>query len=131
MLRASITKDTQHIKVMNNNKSLLALVLFPFAPFLSFLTACTNLRNRANGIVFVLFYSLFGYCHTFNDVRSDSYRKAEIFKYYFSVVGKTCTYVNTCSMTYFMFYKFINALQKLQPTSGCSITHKCGELHKN
>ena len=84
MLRASITKDTQHIKVMNNNKSLLALVLFPFAPFLSFLTACTNLRNRANGIVFVLFYSLFGYCHTFNDIRSDSYRKAEIFKYYFS-----------------------------------------------
>jgi hypothetical protein len=26
-------------------------------------------------VVFVLFFALFGYCHTFTDIRSDSYRK--------------------------------------------------------
>lgn len=60
---------------MRKDTSLIALILFPFLPFLSFLIACANLKGRVNGIVFVLFYGLFGYCHTFEDIRVDSYRK--------------------------------------------------------
>lgn len=61
---------------------LLSILLFPISPFLSFLLACTNLKERGNGVVFVLFYALFGYCHTFTDVRADSYRKFISFKYH-------------------------------------------------
>lgn len=61
---------------------LLSILLFPISPFLSFLFACTNLKERGNGVVFVLFYALFGYCHTFTDVRADSYRKFESFRYH-------------------------------------------------
>lgn len=64
--------------------NILALILFPIYPFLSFLIACTNLRNRANGFVFVLFYALFGYCHTFADMRTDAFRKAADFRSHFS-----------------------------------------------
>lgn len=64
--------------------NLLALVIFPFAPFLSFLMACLNLREKANGVVFVLFYALFGFCHSFEDIRADSFRKAVNFKEHFS-----------------------------------------------
>ena len=60
--------------------NLLAILLFPIFPFLSFLIACTNLKGRANGVVFVLFYALFGFCHTFRDIRSDAFRKAEDLK---------------------------------------------------
>ena len=63
------------LSIMHKDKSLLAIVLFPFLPFLAFLIACTDLRKRGNGVVFVLFYGLFGFCHTFEDVRADSYRK--------------------------------------------------------
>lgn len=61
---------------------LLSILLFPISPFLSFLFACTNLKERGNGVVFVLFYALFGYCHTFTDVRADSYRKFVSFRYH-------------------------------------------------
>lgn len=63
--------------------NLLAILLFPIFPFLSFLIACTNLKSRVNGVVFVLFYSLFGFCHTFGDIRSDAFRKAENFASHF------------------------------------------------
>ena len=33
------------------------------------------MRSRVSQVVFVLFFALFGYCHTFTDIRSDSYRK--------------------------------------------------------
>ena len=66
---------------MHKDYSIIAILLFPFLPFLSFLIACTDLRRRANGIVFILFYGLFGYCHTFDDIRADSYRKMLEFSY--------------------------------------------------
>lgn len=53
----------------------MSLVFFILAPFLTFIASCTNLERRANQIVFVLFFALFGYCHTFEDTRADSYRK--------------------------------------------------------
>ena len=52
---------------------------FFFFPFLAFISACRSLQNRWNGIVFVLFFGLFGYTHAFTDIRADSYRK---FLYY-------------------------------------------------
>lgn len=58
---------------------LTAILIFPIAPFLSFLCACTNLKNKFNGAVFILFYGLFGFTHTFSDIRADSYRKAWLF----------------------------------------------------
>lgn len=53
----------------------MSLVFFILVPFLTFIASCTNLERRANQIVFVLFFALFGYCHTFEDTRADSYRK--------------------------------------------------------
>lgn len=44
-------------------------------PFLTFIYSCIDLRKRSAQIVFVLFFGLFGYCHTFEDTRSDGYRK--------------------------------------------------------
>ncbi len=67
---------------MRNNNSLIALVLFPFCPFLAFIQSIFNLRNKFNQIVFVLFFGLFGYCHTFTDIRADSYRKYEYFNWF-------------------------------------------------
>lgn len=52
---------------------------FFFFPFFAFISACRSLQNRWNGIVFVLFFGLFGYTHAFTDIRADSYRK---FLYY-------------------------------------------------
>lgn len=63
-------------------KSIKSLVLFPLCPFVAFLQSTSNLRNVFNQIVFVLFFGLFGYCHTFTDVRADSYRKFEYFNNY-------------------------------------------------
>lgn len=51
------------------------LLLFIFLPFVAFLRSCFNLRSRVSQVVFVLFFALFGYCHTFTDIRADSYRK--------------------------------------------------------
>ena len=51
------------------------LLLFIFLPFVAFLRSCFNLRSRVSQLVFVLFFALFGYCHTFSDIRADSYRK--------------------------------------------------------
>ena len=60
---------------MRKDYSLISILLFFIQPFLAFLIACTDLTKRANGITFVLFYGLFGYCHTFKDIRADGYRK--------------------------------------------------------
>ena len=67
---------------MYKDKSLIALILFPLTPFISFLISCFNIRNRLNSFVFILFFALFGYCHTFEDVRADSYRKYLLFNNY-------------------------------------------------
>ncbi|MBQ3248984.1 MAG: EpsG family protein [Alistipes sp.] len=58
------------------------LVFYILSPFLTFLYSCTDLRKRSAQIVFVLFFGLFGYCHTFEDIRADSYRKYESFTNY-------------------------------------------------
>lgn len=65
------------------NRSPISLALFPIAPFLAFIQSIFNLRNKFNQITFVLFFGLFGYCHTFTDIRADSYRKYEYFNGYF------------------------------------------------
>ena len=57
-------------------------VFFILAPFLTFLRSCWDLRQRSAQVVFVLFFGLFGYCHLFDDIRADSYRKKESFANY-------------------------------------------------
>lgn len=52
------------------------LIFFILSPFLTFLRSCFDLRKRSAQIVFVLFFGLFGYCHTYTDMRADSYRKS-------------------------------------------------------
>lgn len=49
---------------------------------MTFLYSCFDLRKRTAQIVFVLFFGLFGYCHTFEDTRADSFRKYESFNNY-------------------------------------------------
>ncbi len=56
-----------------------AFILFLIFPFFGFLRACGRLRAPLCGTVFVLFYALFGYCHTFEDGRMDAYRIAHEF----------------------------------------------------
>lgn len=58
------------------------LIYFIFSPFLTFLYSCSDLQKRVAQIVFVLFFGLFGYCHTFEDTRADSYRKYESYTGY-------------------------------------------------
>ncbi len=58
------------------------ILLFIFLPFVAFLRSCCDLRSRSSQIVFVLFFALFGYCHTFSDTRADSFRKFELFNNY-------------------------------------------------
>lgn len=58
------------------------LILFILSPFLTFLYSCFDLQRRSSQVVFVLFFALFGYCHTFEDVRADSYRKYLAFRSY-------------------------------------------------
>lgn len=58
------------------------LLLFIFAPFWAFIRSCYDLRSRASQVVFVLFFALFGYCHTYTDMRADSYRKSISFTTY-------------------------------------------------
>lgn len=57
-------------------------VFYILSPFLTFLYSCTDLQKRSAQIVFVLFFGLFGYCHTFTDIRADSFRKYESFTSY-------------------------------------------------
>ena len=57
-------------------------IFFIISPFLTFLHSCFDLRSRNSRIIFVLFFCLFGFCHTFEDIRADSYRKYEAFTYY-------------------------------------------------
>ena len=56
-----------------------AFILFLIFPFLGFIRACGRLRAPLCSAVFVLFYGLFGYCHTFVDKRMDAYRIAQEF----------------------------------------------------
>ena len=58
------------------------LLLFIFAPFLAFVRSVTRLNKSSARWVFVLFFALFGYCHTFTDIRADSYRKQLSFNAY-------------------------------------------------
>ena len=58
------------------------IVFFILSPLLTFLYSCFDLNKRMSQIVFVLFFGLFGYCHTFSDLRADSYRKYESFTQY-------------------------------------------------
>lgn len=58
------------------------LIFFILSPFLTFLYSCFDLRKRSAQVVFVLFFGLFGYCHTFEDKRADSFRKYESFTNY-------------------------------------------------
>ena len=58
------------------------LIFYIISPFLTFLYSCFDLRKRTARIVFVLFFGLFGYCHTFEDSRADSFRKYESFSNY-------------------------------------------------
>lgn len=58
------------------------LIFYILSPFLTFLYSCFDLRKRTAQIVFVLFFGLFGYCHSFEDTRADSYRKAQSFTDY-------------------------------------------------
>lgn len=58
------------------------LIFYILSPFLTFLYSCADLQKRSAQIVFVLFFGLFGYCHTFEDIRADSHRKYESFTNY-------------------------------------------------
>jgi len=62
--------------------SLLNIPLFIFLPFVSFLIAVRNLKSRTNGVIFVLFCTLFGYAFTFTSTSADSYRVALVFNEY-------------------------------------------------
>lgn len=56
-----------------------ALLLYLVNPFIGFISAIKNLDRRLNGLVFVLFYALFGYAISFNLTTADSYRIAAQF----------------------------------------------------
>lgn len=55
------------------------LLLFLIYPFLGFILAIKDLKRWTNGIVFVLFSALWGYCMTFSYTASDCYRLAAVF----------------------------------------------------
>lgn len=67
---------------MKHKQAIPPILLFLISPFVAFIKACGNLRNKANALVFISFYALFGFCHQFTDVRSDSYRKYRLFSRY-------------------------------------------------
>ncbi len=64
---------------MIKDSSKISLITFVFSPFFSFLLACDNLKNKLSGLMFVLFYSFFGFAHSFDDARSDSERIKQAF----------------------------------------------------
>lgn len=63
-------------RVMSKQSSGVSLLLFVLSPLVGFLSTFRDITSRASGFIFVTFYTLFGYFHTFEDIRSDSYRKA-------------------------------------------------------
>ena len=67
---------------MHQHPPIMHLIFFILSPFITFLYSCFDLRKRSAQIVFVLFFGLFGYCHTFEDMRADSFRKYESFTNY-------------------------------------------------
>ena len=64
---------------MNKKLAKLALPLFIFWPFGSFLCALQNIKLKSSAIVIILFSMVFGYSFSFTDSSSDSYRLAYIF----------------------------------------------------
>lgn len=56
-----------------------SLILFLINPLIGFFSAIKSLDRRFNGLVFVLFYALFGYAISFNLTTADSYRIAARF----------------------------------------------------
>lgn len=56
-----------------------ALLLYLVNPLIGFISTMKNLDRRLNGLVFVLFYALFGYAISFNLTSADSYRIAARF----------------------------------------------------
>ena len=55
------------------------LFLFILWPFIAFLKSLGNLKSPNNGIVFVLFFALFGYSISFQLTTADSYRIGALF----------------------------------------------------
>lgn len=60
-------------------ESLSSFFLFFIIPFLGFIISTRDLRKWINGIVFILFSALWGYCMTFSFPPSDCYRIAAVF----------------------------------------------------
>jgi hypothetical protein len=56
-----------------------ALLFFLVNPLIGFINAMKNLDRRLNGLVFIMFYALFGYAISFNLITADSYRIAARF----------------------------------------------------
>lgn len=50
------------------------LIIFLICPFVSFLFSCKNLKRPVNGLIFVLFSGLYGYCTSFTVQTADSFR---------------------------------------------------------
>jgi len=59
----------------NSRYGATTLILFLCFPFAGFIRACKRLNLKICGLIFILFYGLYGYAHKFEDVRSDSFRK--------------------------------------------------------
>ena len=66
-----------------------SILILPISPILSFLLSLNNLRNKLNGCVFVIFYALFGFAHSFSDPRADCYRKMVAFETFTSTATIT------------------------------------------
>lgn len=66
-----------------------SILILPISPILSFLLSLNNLRNKLNGCVFVIFYALFGFAHSFSDPRADCYRKMVAFETFASTATIT------------------------------------------
>ena len=64
---------------MNKKLAKIALPLFIFWPFGSFLCALHNLKLKSSAIVIILFSVVFGYSFSFSDSSADSYRTAFVF----------------------------------------------------
>ena len=60
---------------------------FLLSPLFAFVTACSNLNSRLNGLTFALFYGFFGYAHSFIDPRPDAYRKMISFSSFPSTIS--------------------------------------------
>ena len=59
-----------------------AFLLYLVNPLIGFINSMKNLDRRLNGLVFILFYALFGYAISFNLTTADSYRIAARFCQY-------------------------------------------------